>query len=144
MMHWAISHRQLTDPLNSWQAALPSSSSPQFCCWSQCHVVWDILYPDWVSCPHCVPSRQPMHPQLIFTGSTEQEAEKSLMWTLISQQLKYQYVIKIIPILDLKQSTLPAARKKINLMLAETRTHCNGKKVPNKTLPLQMHISLQF
>lgn len=141
-MYWAISH-QLTDA--QWvpdkQRSLPAALP--FYCWSQCHVVWHILCPDWVSCPDCVvPSQHLMHPQLIFTGSTAQEAEKSLNVNTSQQQLKY--VIKIILILDLKQSTFPASRKKINMMLAETRTHCNGKSVPNRTRHFHFKCTFHF
>lgn len=88
------------------------------------------------------PSQHLMHPQLIFTGSTAQEAEKSLNVNTSQQQLKY--VIKIILILDLKQSTFPASRKKINLMLAETRTHCNGKSFPNRTRHFHFKCTFHF
>jgi len=83
-----------------------------------------------------------MHLQLFFSRSTAQEAEKSVNTS--HQQLKYQYVINTNLILDPKQSALPAAGKKINLILAETRTHRNGKKVLNRTSHFHFKCTFHF
>lgn len=77
----ATSHQQaVNQPLSgkqgsshvivSWEDKYYHSEHPalhytSFYCWAWRHIVWDIPLVIWISCPRCVPSHSPVHPQLL-------------------------------------------------------------------------------
>lgn len=59
----------------------------------------------------------------LFAGRAMREAETSLNYVSTGQQqLKYQCVINIVLILNPKQDSMPTTKKRINSVLAESRT----------------------
>lgn len=104
-----------THPIQKQQLALLLANSPSLYIGHK--VLWYgiSLCPVWVSCTGCAPSQLLV---CLHAGSAW-EAEKTLT---AQQQLKLQLTISIILSLNPKLSTLLATKKKINYILAETRT----------------------
>lgn len=105
LMTWAVGHQ-------------PLASSSQFICWVWFSMVWDSSWVIWVSCH--IPSHLLAHLQPApWQGSKRRQ--KVFDWvSTAQQQLQCYCVINIILVLNPKHSIIPAAKKKINSIPAET------------------------
>ena len=133
-MHNAIAHHSSTDAqlaheqwsvLSPPQPAAPSLYTGHDSAWYGIP-----LWPVWVSCPGCVPSQLlvPLQPSCWLGMRSWKILDLVQIW--LSNNWKHQCVINIHLILKPKYNTLPATRKKINSIPAETRTVSTLYSIP--------------
>lgn len=86
-------------------------------------MVWDIFLASFGQLPGFCPLRAPAAPPASSpAGQCEKLKSPWLSESIALQKLKHQHVTSIIPILNPKHGTRKDILKKINSMLAETRT----------------------
>ena len=124
VMHNAIAHHLLTNvqPDPEQCLSLPSAISPQFYCWARCHVVWDIPLVTLGQLSSLCPLPAPGAPPAPLLSELHEKQNSPWLCASTVLQLKHRCVITTVFTPNPKHSTIPATRRKINSILAETRT----------------------
>ena len=100
--------------------------SLRFYCWVQYHMVWNIPL---VSCPSHVPSLSLAHPQL--TCWRREQRKPCHCASTVQQEPKHWCITNAVLATYAKQSTTPAAVKKVNSIPARHSTTLHNKAIPN-------------
>ena len=117
VIHNAVAHHPPTiaQPIPKQQSR-PNQLPPAYIL---CHMVWNIPLASWDQLSWLCS----LLPWLLVHPAEHGELKKSLTSTSTTQQqLRHQRVTNITLILNPKHSTVPATRRKINSVPAETRT----------------------
>ena len=117
-----IAHHPPTDAQPVPEHLPPASSPPSL--YTEHDVIWYgiFLWPVWVTVLAVSPPSFLCPPAYSLVGWGEKLKSPWLSVNTAQQQLKHQCVINIILILNPNHITVPATRKKINSIPAETRT----------------------
>jgi len=121
VIHNTVAHHTPTD---AQQVGHQNPHAPQFIVHHDSINYGTSPWPARASCPGPapVPSQLLLHPQPLAGRAAVEAQNPRLCASTALQKLKYQCAINILLILNPKHRTMPAIRKKINSILAETRT----------------------
>ena len=125
VMHNAIAHLLPTDAqlVPKQRSSDPSQPhSPQFMYWTWCHMARNIALASLGQLSWLCPLPTSCAPPAFLLAGHEKLKNPWLGLNATGDNWKHQCVINILLILNPKHSTIPATRKKINSVLAETRT----------------------